>query len=256
MAATALVTGGNRGLGREACRQLAARGYRVLLTSREVASGRAAAGALAAAGLDVTHLALDVADGPSIAALAARGEPLDVLVNNAGVALDGFDAEVARRTLAVNFFGALAVTDALLPRLRDGGNVVMVTSGLGALAALAPARQARFTDPALDRRALVELMQAFVDDVARGEEARAGWPSNAYRVSKIGLNALVHVLARELAPRHIRVNAADPGWARTDMGGPGATRSAEAGAASIVWAAADSDGLNGLILRDGKSVAW
>ena len=258
---TALVTGANRGLGLETCRQLARRGFRVLLASRGESDGMAAARRLAEEGLAVEHRRLDVVDPASIAALAAdlRREALslDVLVNNAGIALQGFDAEVARRTLEVNFFGAMQVTDALLPSVADGGNVVMVSSGMGELSALAPALRARVLHPSLSREELVDLMRSFVRDVERGRHAEAGWPSSAYRVSKAGLNALVRILARELAPRRIRVNAVCPGWVRTDMGGRNASRDVDEGAASIVWAAALEDGgLTGGFFRDGRSISW
>jgi NAD(P)-dependent dehydrogenase (short-subunit alcohol dehydrogenase family) len=92
--------------------------------------------------------------------------------------------------------------------------------------------------------------------VERGRHSRSGWPSSAYRVSKVSLNALVRILARELGPRRIRVNAVCPGWVRTDMGGAGATRSVEKGAASIVWAAALEDGPTGGFFRDGQPIPW
>ena len=258
---TALVTGGNRGLGFETCRQLARRGFRVLLSSRGERDGKAAAERLAGEGLAVEHRRLEVVDPASIAALAAElrreAASLDVLVNNAGISMHGFDAEVARRTLDVNFFGAMNVTDALLPSIPDGGNVVMVSSGMGELSALAPPLRERLLDPALTRPALVELMRAFVHDVERGRHAEAGWPSSGYRVSKAGLNALVRILARELAGRRIRVNAVCPGWVRTDMGGPNAARGPAQGAASIVWAATlEGDGPSGGFFRDGRPISW
>ena len=117
------------------------------------------------------------------------------------------------------------------------------------------------SDGAIDavpfRERLVALMNRFVDDVAAGRHAAAGWPSSAYRVSKIGLNALTRVLSRELAPRHIRVNSVCPGWVRTDMGGAGAARSVEEGAASVLWAARlGRDGPTGGFFRDGNPVEW
>ena len=240
---TALVTGASRGLGLETSRQLERRGFRVIATSRS----------------DPKY-PLDVADEASVAALAERlrreGAVLDVLVNNAGISMRGFDAEVARRTLEVNFFGAMRVTDALLPLVRDGGDVVMVSSGMGELSCVSPALRAKLADPELDRAGLVALMRSFVAAVARGEHERAGWPSSAYSVSKVGLNALVRVLARELAGRRIRVNAVCPGWVRTDMGGPHAERDVATGAASIVWAAALEDGPTGGFFRDGKPIPW
>jgi carbonyl reductase 1 len=254
---TALITGASRGLGLETCRELAGRGFRVLLTSRS-GTGAAAARRLAGQGLAVEHRLLDVADPASVAALAAglAGTAVDVLVNNAGISMQGFDARVARGTLEVNFFGALRVTEALLPLIPDGGTIVMVSSGMGELAPLGPELRARFTRPGLARGELVELMRSFVGDVEAGRHAERGWPSSAYRVSKIGLNALVRILAPELAGRHIRVNAVCPGWVRTDMGGPGASRSVEKGAASIVWAATLDDGTTGGFFRDGRAISW
>lgn len=259
-ARTALVTGASRGLGLETCRQLAQRGFRVLLAGRSEREGAAAARAIAGEGRQVEYRRLDVADEASIAALAAElereGVSIDVLVNNAGVALDGFNAEVARRTLEVNFFGAMHVTDALLPRVPEGGGVVMVSSGIGELSGLSPRPRELLADPHLTRDRLIELMRSFVEDVELGRHAKAGWPSSAYQVSKAGLGALARVLAREVASRRIRVNAVCPGWVRTDMGGPDASRSVEEGAASIVRVAALEDGPTGTFFRDGRTIAW
>jgi NAD(P)-dependent dehydrogenase (short-subunit alcohol dehydrogenase family) len=257
---TALVTGANRGLGLETCRQLATRGWRVLLTSRDVAGGQAAADDLAKKGLAVAHRVLDVADSSSIAALVdglgRDGVTLDVLVNNAGIAMKGFNAEVARRTLDVNFFGALALTDAMLPHLRDGGTIVMVSSGVGELAGLDPTIRARFTDPGLTREGLVALMASFVTAVEEGRHEQVGWPSSAYRVSKVGLNALVRLMAPALKGRGIGINAVCPGWVRTDMGGAAAPRSVKKGAESIVWAALLEDGTTGGFFRDRAPIPW
>ena len=134
---TALVTGANRGLGLETCRQLGDRGYRVFLAARGSPDGEAAAAELARSGLRVEFRPLDVDDEASARALAdrlaAEGVMLDVLVNNAGISLDGFDERVARETMRTNFLGPMRVTDALIPRLRDGANIVMVSSGAGEL---------------------------------------------------------------------------------------------------------------------------
>jgi NAD(P)-dependent dehydrogenase (short-subunit alcohol dehydrogenase family) len=258
---TALVTGANRGLGLETCRQLARRGFRVLLTSR-TAEGRTAAKRLAEGGFAVEYRPLDIVDPAGIAALGDRlgseGTRLDALVNNAGISMHGFNADVARKTLEVNFFGALRVTDALLAIVPEGGNIVMVSSGLGELSCLAPALREKFMDPHLTRDALGALLRSFIEDVEQGRHSQAGWPSSAYAVSKVGLNALVRVLAPELAARNIHVNAVCPGWARTDMGGAGAPRSVETGAASIVWAAAleRGIGITGGFFRDEKRIPW
>ena len=205
-------------------------------------------------------LPLDVSDPASVAAAAdhvrAGGAGLDVLVNNAGIAMDGFNAEVARRTIETNFFGPLRVTEALLPIMPAGGTIVMVSSGMGELSGVDDRLRARFTDPKLTRDGLVALAQEFVDDVAAGRHRERGWPSSGYRVSKIALNALVRVWAPELGARRIIINAVYPGWVRTDMGGHGASRSVEKGAASIVWAATRIGEPTGAFFRDGRRIDW
>lgn len=258
MSELAVVTGGNRGLGLEVCRQLARRGLRVVLASREVGAGQAAAARLSGEGLDVEVQALDVADPASVAALArALDRPVHVLVNNAGASFSGLDARVAERTLATNYTGAAAVTDALLPRMPAGARVVMVSSGMGELSGFGAELRGRFLAPGLDRAGVDALAGEFVAAVGRGEHGRRGWPSNAYRVSKALLNALVRVLAPALAGRGIAINAVCPGWVRTDMGGAGAPRSVEKGAAGIVWAATlPPDGPTGGFFRDGKAIGW
>ena len=253
---TALVTGGNRGLGLETCRQLQREGFRVILTARDQADGEASAKAIGA-----EFRPLDVTDAGSIAALAAGlgrdGVTVDVLVNNAAVALDGFNAEVARKTIDANVYGPLRVTDAVLPRMPDGGTIVMVSSGVGELSGMPPGLRAQFASPHLSRDGVLELVESFVDAVARGRYREAGWPGSAYRVSKVALNALTRILAKELAPRSIKVNSVCPGWVRTRMGGSSATRDVGAGAKSIVWAATlPADGPTGGFFRDGRKIAW
>lgn len=260
-AALAVVTGGNRGLGFEVCRQLGRQGMRVLVASRQARAGAEAVRRLVGEHTAARAQALDVTSAAQIAeladGLAQRGEVVQALINNAGASFDGFDAGVAERTLATNYFGAAAVTDALLPLMPRGGRLVMVSSGMGELAAYSPELRARFLAPDLDRAGLDALMREFIEAVRRGEHSREGWPSNAYRVSKAGLNALVRVLAPRLAGRGIAVNAVCPGWVRTDMGGAGASRSVESGAAGIVWAATlPADGPTGGFFRDGKPIAW
>src|SRR3569623_1044883 len=203
MAKTALVTGGNRGIGQQVARMLASDGWDVLLGSRDKARGDAAA----------ARLRKDTGGRLMAVVLDLRS---DALVNNAGV----YGRTGTALTIATNFFGPLHVIDAMLPLLRDGATITNVTSGLGALANFDDALRRFFADPALTREQLVARMQAYDGP-------------DAYGVSKAALNALTRFLATEL-PREIRINATDPGWVRTDMGGRGAPRSVEQGAATHV----------------------
>lgn len=252
---TAVVTGANRGIGLETVRQLAARGYRVILTARDDAAGKREA-----AGVGVEYGYLEVSRPPGAAAFAESlsrdSRKVDVLINNAGISMHGFDSEVVRRTLAINFFGAINVTEALLPLIPDGGTIVMVSSGMGQLAAYSPTLRERFLDPNLTRDGVIGLVREFEAAVARGDHEQSGWPSSAYRVSKAALNAYTRVLARDLAPRHIRVNAVCPGWVKTRMGGASAARSVEEGASSVTWAATLAGETTGGFFRDGKAISW
>lgn len=258
----ALVTGANRGIGFEVCRQLARRGFRVWLGSRDAAAGRQAAELLRGEGLPVESVKLDVTSDAESAAVAQRlaeaQTPLAVLVNNAGASFQGFDADVARRTLDANFFGPMRVTDVLLPALDSEARVVMVSSGMGELSGIGRALRPCF-DPPPRRSELVASMHRFVDDVRTGDHERRGWPSNAYRVSKAGLNALTRIYAAALGESHprVKINSVCPGWVRTRMGGAGASRSVEEGAAGIVWAATlPPDGPSGGFFRDCRAIAW
>jgi NAD(P)-dependent dehydrogenase (short-subunit alcohol dehydrogenase family) len=230
----ALVTGANRGIGREVARQLAERGYEVLLSARDGAKASAAAGELTAStGGVVTPLTLDVADPQSVAdaAEAVRSEPgrLDVLVNNAGIGSDfgvaGVEPDFAaiQRALDTNFYGAYRLTIELLGLLRESRHprIVNVSSGMGGIAEM------------------------------------GGW-SPGYRVSKAALNAMTRILATELRDAGFLVNSACPGFVNTDMGGPmGATKPVEDGAAGIVWLATlDDEGPTGGFFRDGNPVAF
>lgn len=249
----AVVSGGNRGIGREIARGLVERGFDVVATSRTEA-GRADVEAVGA-----RWLPLDVSRRDSVGAFGEAVRGVDVLVNNAGVALDGFDEEVVLQTMAVNFLGAMHLTDTLLPKLRSGGRVVNVSSGMGELSCLGPRLRARFADPDLTREDLVTLVESFERDVESGAHTEHGWPSSAYRVSKAALNALTRIYARELAEdaRRIRVNAACPGWVATDMGGPGAPRSPAEGAVTPLWLASEAPGeLTGKFFRDRAEISF
>lgn len=229
----AVVTGANRGIGFEICRQLARQGFTVVLTSRSAARGRAAVKALRDEGLEVGYHLLDVTSPVGIKALAdylgKHYGRLDVLVNNAGVMLDPRGSRVLdakpktfRDTLETNLFGPLQLCQALVPLMKKNhyGRIVNLSSGLAQLS-----------------------------------EMGAGTP--AYRVSKTALNALTCILAAELKRSGILVNSMNPGWVRTDMGGAGAPRTPEQGADTAVWLATlPDDGPSGGFFRDRKVIRW
>jgi NAD(P)-dependent dehydrogenase (short-subunit alcohol dehydrogenase family) len=208
----ALVTGANKGIGFEVCRQLGARKFHVFLAERRQEEGLKACGLLQQAGLLVSFLQLDVTDAQSVQLaaeiLAREAGRLDVLVNNAGICEDAessileVSAEVVRGTLETNTLGPLFITQKLWPLLAKSaqGRIINVSSGLGSL-----------------------------------NRMNSGYPS--YRMSKAALNAFTRVLAAELRSKGVAVNAVSPGWVRTDMGGPSANNSVEEGADSIVWLA-------------------
>jgi NAD(P)-dependent dehydrogenase (short-subunit alcohol dehydrogenase family) len=230
----ALVTGANRGIGREVARQLAERGYEVLLSARDGAKAATAAAELSdSTGAQVRPLTLDVADPQSIAAAAqsVRADPgrLDVLVNNAGIGSDfgvsglAPDFDAIQRALETNFYGAYRLTVALLGLMRESAHprIVNVSSGMGGVAEM------------------------------------GGW-SPGYRVSKAALNATTRILSTELKDEGFLVNSACPGFVNTDMGGPmGATKSVHDGAEGVVWLATlPDDGPTGGFFRDGNRVAF
>lgn len=229
----AVVTGSNRGIGFEVCRQLARKGLRVVLTSRDEARGRQAQAVLKNEGHDVLFHELDVTDKESVAAIAkyleGEHDRVDVLVNNAGILLGKYDTSVLdeeeglfRDTLETNFYGALRMSQALVPLMQKHrfGRVVNLSSGLGQL-----------------------------DEMGDGV--------SAYRVSKTALNALTRMLATAVEDDNILVNSMCPGWVRTDMGGSTADRSVEKGAETAVWLAMlPHDGPTGGFFRDKKSIPW
>jgi NAD(P)-dependent dehydrogenase (short-subunit alcohol dehydrogenase family) len=232
---SALITGGNKGLGRETARQLAALGWTVHLGARDPERGLAAAAELAEAGGDVRFVPLDVTSDDSVAAAAAALEPLgplDVLVNNAGVGGPAVDvvATAPRDFLAcfgVNLLGPVRVTRAMLPLLEraEHPRIVMVSSGLGSMSVT--------TEPGRLESSLVSLV---------------------YPSSKAALNMVTVQYAKAL-PR-FRVNAVDPGYTATDLNGHRGLRSVEEGAAIIVATAVAVEGPTGAFLDDAGVVAW
>ena len=225
----ALVTGANRGIGLEVCRQLAARGYRVLLSARDPIQADLAAHTIAG---NVHPLVLDVTDAASIARAGAdaveRFGRVDVLVNNAAILVDEnselFDISIDafRASMETNVLGAIAVCQAFVPGMieRRFGRVVNVSSRAGQLATMS--------------------------DYAP-----------AYSISKAALNAFTRQLAAATNGSGVLVNSADPGWVRTDMGGSNAPRSVQQGADTIVWLATLADnGPTGEFFSDRKRIEW
>ena len=261
----AIVTGGNRGIGFEICRQLAAHDVAVVLTARDPARGEQAVAELVEGGAEAWFAPLDVCSADDIAALVdhmrSNHGGVDIVVNNAGVSFNGFGATIARDTTQINFFGALHVTEAVLPIVRPGGRVVMVSSGMGERSMLGESLRSRFHDDSLTRDELAQLMQQFIDDVAAKRHTEAGWPSSAYCVSKIGMTKLAEILARDLEaggnPGKVLINACCPGWVQTDMGGERAERTVAEGADTPVWLVLVGDGgPQGGFLRDRAPASW
>lgn len=230
-----LVTGANRGIGLEVCRQLAELNYTVLLGSRDLAKGEAAAAGIQSnqrgALLDVRAIQLDVTDRGSIDQVSQRIERefgrLDVLINNAAVLYDygehilTADLENFHKALETNTFGILSMCRAFAPLIRKSahGRIVNVSSEAGSLASM-------------------------------------GDSSPAYNLSKTALNAVTRMVADALRKDRVLVNSICPGWVATDMGGSGG-RPIPDGAASVVWAVTiPDDGPTGGFFRDGKPLAW
>jgi NAD(P)-dependent dehydrogenase (short-subunit alcohol dehydrogenase family) len=224
----ALVTGANKGIGFEVARQLSEKGFRVFIGARNEIAGPAAAKRI---GEPAAFLKIDVSDEASVreaaTELAKEVDHLDVLVNNAGMIVDG-DSAILKTTVAqmeetfrTNTTGPLVVAQALHRLLVRSAmpRIVNVSSSGGQLS-----------------------------------DGADGW-APAYCISKTALNGVTSQLAAAL-PK-FAVNSVCPGWVRTDMGGANATRSVEEGAAGIVWLAADApQNQTGKFWRDGKVIPW
>jgi len=230
----ALVTGANRGIGLEIVRQLAEVGNRVILGARNIAQGEAAARTLSSNGPKVFAAELDVTKEVTIEKLVHRVRSdfgrLDILVNNAGVLVDESDLpsetkpQTIRSTIETNLLGPWRMCQAFIPlmRLNNYGRIVNVSSGAGALS-----------------------------------EMPENLYAPAYSISKTALNALTIMFASELRGSNILVNAACPGWVRTDMGGANAPRSVQEGADTAVWLATLPDnGPSGGFFRDRTRIEW
>jgi NAD(P)-dependent dehydrogenase (short-subunit alcohol dehydrogenase family) len=238
----ALVTGANKGIGYETVRQLAAQGITVWLAARDEKRGTEAADKLKAEGLDVHFVQLDLADTASqenaAQVIADQFGKLDILVNNAGVALDFMvpasqaTLEQWRNTFETNVFNLVSLTQKLLPLIKKSaaGRIVNLSSGLGSL--------------------------TYASDPNFPFAAMAG-STVAYDASKAALNMFTIHLAAELKGTAIKVNAADPGWVKTDMGGQNASLEVEDGAKTSVWLATlPEDGPTGGYFHLGERHPW
>jgi NAD(P)-dependent dehydrogenase (short-subunit alcohol dehydrogenase family) len=217
----ALITGANKGIGLETAKQLGRKGITVLIGARDRHRGTEAESALRKEKIDAHWVELEVTDASSIAKAAGQIEKewgrLDILVNNAGwldYAGEGIASTVSdatlRKTFDINFFGMVAVTRAMLPLVRksESGRIVNLTSILGSIAEHADPNSTIYNAKML-----------------------------AYDASKAAVNMFTNHLAFELKGTKIKVNAAHPGWVKTDMGGAGAQLEVEDGAATSVWLA-------------------
>ena len=235
----ALVTGANKGLGKEIARQLGALGYTVVLSARDDAAGHAAAAELVAAGSDAHSVQLDVTSADDIARVAReiddRFGKLDVLVNNAGISLewDGqtTNADKVRRTLEVNLVAPYAVSEALLPLLArsDDARIIHHSSMLGS-----------------------------IGTAESNWKHMAGFMTVSYATSKAGLDMLTLIQSKTLADRGIAVAAAHPGWVKTDLGSQAAPMEVDEGAATVVELVtiARAQFPHGQLVHKGKRLPW
>lgn len=233
---TVLVTGANKGIGFEICRQLARKNFHVILTARDESKGREAAELLRKENFSAQFVRLDVSSAASVDNLKRWlsihfPNGLDVLINNAAIFLPSdraenasaltLDMDVLNQTLQSNLCGPILLSQALAPFLaRKKGRIINLSSSLGQLS-----------------------------------EMQGGMP--AYRISKTALNAVTRMLAAELKAQQVSVNSMCPGWVKTDMGGPNALLSVEQGADTAVWLATEaSASVTGGFYRERKLIAW
>lgn len=236
----ALITGANRGIGYETARQLGQQGIKILIGARSEENGREAEAKLKAEGFDAQFVLLDVEDEQTHKAAAKfiddKFGKLDVLVNNAGIALDiafkssNVPQDLLRKTFETNFFGVIALTQSFLPLLKksEDARIVNVSSGLGSLT--------QNSDPAWEFYEVKPL---------------------AYNSSKTALNAFTVMLAHELKDTNIKVNSADPGYTATDLNGNRGYKTVEQGASVIVeLATLPNDGATGGYFDDAGVLPW
>ncbi len=236
----ALVSGANRGIGFAIAERLAGLGHTVIIGARDDRKGEDAKELLAAKGLDVHFTRLDVADATSIIAAVGRVDDtfgrLDVLVNNAGILIDTeggileLPLSLLKNTLATNAYGPLLLSQGCVPIMSRHryGRIVNISSTMGSLT-----------------------------DIVNPDSSGTEIHSPAYRLSKIMLNGITALLAKELRRENILVNAVCPGWVRTDLGGPQAPLSPAKAAETPVWLATlPDDGPTGGFFREHQPIPW
>ncbi|TKA73300.1 hypothetical protein B0A49_04546 [Cryomyces minteri] len=284
----AAVTGANKGIGLAIVRNLALQypkspyhdgPFLIYLTARDQNRGEQAlqslhsdselkrAKVLAQDGGDATirYHQLDISDTGSITAFAdylkkEHPEGIDFVINNAGIAMQGFDNNVVKETLHCNYYGTLTATQAFLPLLKSNGRLVNVSSMSGKLNKYTPALRDRFLSAAATSPAAVtSLMEAFETAVAAGNEKEHGWPSAAYAVSKAGVTAMTKAVALEEKKRGrgVLVNACCPGYVKTDMTRGGGSKTVDEGARTpVMLALEDVGGVTGQFWQNEKVIEW
>lgn len=230
----ALVTGANRGLGFETCRQLGKKGFHVILTSRSSNKGKIATEQLQSEGIEINFCPIDVVDQNSIDVaydfVSKEFGRLDVLVNNAGIYWDESHEspllttpiDTLKFSLDTNTYGPVRMIQKFIPLMKrvKSARIVNVSSGMGQLSEM-------------------------------------GGGSPAYRISKTALNAVTRIFADELKGSPILINSVCPGWVRTDMGGPEAELTPAEGAETLIWLATlPQDGPTGGFFRNKKPIDW
>lgn len=281
----AAVTGGNKGVGFACVRQLALQypqssfnsgPFLIYLTARNKERGEAAvqsilddpqlkqAKALRHHGglSDVKYLPLDIDSSQSIGDFAAtlkreHPEGIDMLINNAGIAMEGFNVDVVRTTLHCNYYGTLQATQQLLPHVRQGGRIVNVASAAGHLgSAYAADIKARFV--AADKvEDITAVMEEFTDAVSKGSW-QSQWPGAAYKVSKAGVIGVTRIVAaQEAARRGVLLNVCCPGYVDTDMTKHRGVKTPDQGAQTpVLLALGDIHGVNGEFWENEKISQW
>ena len=284
-----IVTGANKGIGYAIVRQLALQYPKsqlntgpllIYLAARDPSRGETAvstittqdpalqqAKALRAQGglTDIKFHQLDISSSPSIQSFAAfikseHPDGIDFVINNAGMAMDGFDLNVVKTTLRCNYHGTLEMNRAFLPLLRpDGGRIVNVASMSGYLNKYSPAIRERFLN-AKSVDDVTALMNEFTAAVERGKEKEEGWPSAAYATSKageIGMTIQVAEVVKKEGKEDVLVNCCCPGWVVTDMTKGKGHKTPDQGAQTpVMLAIEDIDGKTGKFWQNEKEISW